>query len=69
MSRIAQTLRGAALMDFWGAFALGMRYFFRKKPTINYPFEKGRLSPRFRGSARPAPLCEWRRALHRLQAV
>ena len=49
MSRLAQTLRGVALMDFWGAFALGMRYFFRKKPTLNYPFEKGPLSPRFRG--------------------
>jgi len=49
MNRIAQTLRGAALLDFWGAFGLGMKYFFRPKPTINYPFEKGRLSPRFRG--------------------
>ena len=26
-----------------------MRYFFKPKPTINYPFEKGPLSPRFRG--------------------
>eukprot|EP01132_Coremiostelium_polycephalum_P002823 gene2823-3508_t len=26
-----------------------MSYFFRKKCTINYPFEKGPLSPRFRG--------------------
>lgn len=26
-----------------------MGYFFRKKCTINYPFEKGPLSPRFRG--------------------
>eukprot|EP01133_Synstelium_polycarpum_P007634 gene7634-8930_t len=26
-----------------------MGYFFRKKATINYPFEKGPLSPRFRG--------------------
>ena len=49
MNRIAQTLRGAALLDFWGAFGLGMKYFFKPKPTINYPFEKGRLSPRFRG--------------------
>jgi NADH-quinone oxidoreductase subunit I len=49
MSRIAQTLRGAALMDFWGAFALGMRQFFKPKPTVNYPFEKGYVSPRFRG--------------------
>jgi formate hydrogenlyase subunit 6/NADH:ubiquinone oxidoreductase subunit I len=26
-----------------------MRYFFAPKKTLNYPFEKGPLSPRFRG--------------------
>ena len=26
-----------------------MKYFFKPKVTINYPFEKGALSPRFRG--------------------
>jgi NADH-quinone oxidoreductase subunit I len=26
-----------------------MRYFFKPKATLNYPFEKGSLSPRFRG--------------------
>ncbi len=26
-----------------------MRYFFKPKATINYPFEKGPVSPRFRG--------------------
>ena len=26
-----------------------MRYFFQPKPTLNYPFEKGPISPRFRG--------------------
>jgi len=30
MSRIAQTIRGALLMDFWSAFGMGMRYFFAK---------------------------------------
>jgi len=49
MGRIEQTIRGALLMDFWSAFAMGMRYFFAKKTTVNYPFEKGPLSPRFRG--------------------
>jgi len=28
---------------------LAMKYFFRPKVTVNYPFEKGPLSPRFRG--------------------
>ena len=37
------------LMDFFKGFALGMRYFFKPKPTVNYPHEKGPLSPRFRG--------------------
>jgi NADH-quinone oxidoreductase subunit I len=26
-----------------------MKYFFTRKATVNYPFEKGPLSPRFRG--------------------
>ena len=37
------------LKDFLGGFALGMKYFFKPKYTINYPHEKGALSPRFRG--------------------
>ena len=31
------------------AYLLAQKYFFKKKATINYPFEKGKLSPRFRG--------------------
>ena len=31
------------------AFVLAMRYFFKPKATLNYPHEKGPLSPRFRG--------------------
>jgi NADH-quinone oxidoreductase subunit I len=37
------------LKEFVSAFFLSMRYFFRPKATLNYPFEKGPLSPRFRG--------------------
>ena len=37
------------LADFFAGFKLGMRYFFAPKPTLNYPHEKGPLSPRFRG--------------------
>ena len=48
-ARISQAAKGAALMDFTGAFMLGMRYMFRPKATVYYPFEKGPLSPRFRG--------------------
>ena len=28
---------------------------FKEKSTINYPFEKGNLSPRFRGERPPQP--------------
>ena len=38
---------------FWTELVTGMsltlRYFFRKKVTVNYPYEKGPLSARFRG--------------------
>jgi len=49
MSRILQAAKGALLLDFVGAFGLGLKYFFRRKATVNYPFEKNALSPRFRG--------------------
>jgi NADH-quinone oxidoreductase subunit I len=49
MSRILQAAKGALMVDFVGAFGLAMQYFFRRKTTVNYPFEKGPLSPRFRG--------------------
>ena len=37
------------LQDFWVAFKLGLKYFFKPKVTLNYPHEKGPLSARFRG--------------------
>ena len=46
---LAQTIRGALLTDFLGAFFVALREVFRRKATVNYPFEKNPLSPRFRG--------------------
>jgi NADH-quinone oxidoreductase subunit I len=46
---LAQAAKGLLLKEFVGAFVLSMRYFFKPKATLNYPFEKGQLSPRFRG--------------------
>ena len=43
------TARALLLSEFVSAFFLAMRYFFKPKPTINYPFEKNPISPRFRG--------------------
>ena len=49
MSRLLQAAKGALMLDMLGGFMLGMKYFVRRKATVNYPFEKGPLSPRFRG--------------------
>ena len=42
----AQTL---FLTEMFRGMSLTMKYFWEPKVTINYPFEKGPLSPRFRG--------------------
>jgi NADH-quinone oxidoreductase subunit I len=47
--RLDQSARAVFLSEFMAALWLSLRYFFAKKATINYPFEKGLLSPRFRG--------------------
>jgi len=47
--RLDLAARAVFLREFISAFVLGMRYFFKPKPTLNYPFEKGPISPRFRG--------------------
>jgi NADH-quinone oxidoreductase subunit I len=44
-----QAAKSLFLKEFVSAFFLSMRYFFKPKATLNYPFEKGQLSPRFRG--------------------
>ncbi|MEQ3746519.1 MAG: NADH-quinone oxidoreductase subunit NuoI [Henriciella sp.] len=46
---LIQTIRGALLTDLFTAFGLGIREMFRRKSTVNYPFEKNPVSARFRG--------------------
>jgi NADH-quinone oxidoreductase subunit I len=46
---VAQSVKSLFLWEFVTAFGLSMRYFFSKKKTLDYPFERGPLSPRFRG--------------------
>ena len=41
--------RSLFLREFVSAFFLSVRYMFKPKATINYPYERGTLSPRFRG--------------------
>ena len=47
--RLEQAARALFLKEFFAATVLAMRYFFAPKVTLNYPHEKGPLSPRFRG--------------------
>ena len=37
------------LIEIFSGLALTLKYFFKKKVTLNYPFEKGFISSRFRG--------------------
>ena len=37
------------LTELTRGLSITLQYFFKKKVTLNYPFEKGPLSPRFRG--------------------
>ena len=49
MSRFAQAAKSLLLAEFVSAFAISLRMMWQPKKTLNYPFEKGPLSPRFRG--------------------
>jgi NADH-quinone oxidoreductase subunit I len=46
---IAQGIKSLFLAEFASALWLSLRYFFAPQATVNYPYEKGPLSPRFRG--------------------
>ena len=47
--RVGQAVKSLFLKEFVEAIVLSMRYFFAPKATLDYPFEKGYISPRFRG--------------------
>src|ERR1700738_265151 len=46
--RLDRAARSVFLGEFIAAFFLALRYLFKPKATLNYPFEKGQVSPRFR---------------------
>ena len=46
MEKLTQTF---FLKELLKGMALTLKYFFKRKVTLNYPFEKGPISPRFRG--------------------
>ncbi|HUA56061.1 MAG TPA: NADH-quinone oxidoreductase subunit NuoI [Candidatus Sulfotelmatobacter sp.] len=49
MAFLDRTARSLLLYELVSGMALTWRYMFRPKATLNYPYEKGHLSPRFRG--------------------
>ena len=49
MTSIAQSAKSLLLIEFFKALGLSVKYALKPKATINYPFEKGHISPRFRG--------------------
>ncbi|HVI52272.1 MAG TPA: NADH-quinone oxidoreductase subunit NuoI [Candidatus Sulfotelmatobacter sp.] len=49
MSFLSRGARDWFLLELLSGMALTWRYMFKPAVTINYPYEKGPLSPRFRG--------------------
>ena len=49
MGFFERSVRTVLLSELLSGLALTFSYMFRPKVTINYPYEKGPLSPRFRG--------------------
>ncbi|MAR78869.1 MAG: NADH-quinone oxidoreductase subunit NuoI [Rhodospirillaceae bacterium] len=49
MFNIEQRIKSFFLIELVKGLILTFKYMFKQKTTINYPFEKGHLSPRFRG--------------------
>ncbi|MEE8622762.1 MAG: NADH-quinone oxidoreductase subunit NuoI [Alphaproteobacteria bacterium] len=49
MAFLDRGARTVFLTELVTGLALTLRYMFRRKVTLNYPYEKGLLSPRFRG--------------------
>ena len=49
MASLDRTARSFLLSELVVGFMLTLKYMFKPKVTVNYPYEKGPLSPRFRG--------------------
>ncbi len=49
IEKIKKSLKRLVLFDIALGLFTTLRYMFKRKVTIQYPFEKGELSPRFRG--------------------
>lgn len=49
MSSFMNHFRSWTLIEIITGLGKSLRYIFKRKVTLNYPYEKGQLSPRFRG--------------------
>ena len=47
--KLSRLLKTIFMMDFLSGLLIAIKESFKSKKTINYPFEKGKISPRFRG--------------------
>jgi Formate hydrogenlyase subunit 6/NADH:ubiquinone oxidoreductase 23 kD subunit (chain I) len=47
--KIYRIIKTIFMLDFAKGLTIAIKEAFKSKKTINYPFEKGRISPRFRG--------------------
>ena len=47
--KIGRLLKTIFMIDFITGLLIAIKEIFKSKKTINYPFEKGKISPRFRG--------------------
>jgi NADH-quinone oxidoreductase subunit I len=49
MASLDRVARSLLLTELVSGLALTLKYFFSKKATLNYPYERGPLGPRFKG--------------------
>ena len=49
MAFVDRSVRALLFGEIVRGLALTLRYMFKRKVTLNYPYEKGPISPRFRG--------------------
>ncbi len=47
--KISRLFKTIFMLDFMAALFIATKEIFKSKKTINYPFEKGKISPRARG--------------------
>ena len=47
--KISRIIKTVFMADFVAGLIIAIRKIFKSKKTINYPFEKGKISPRFWG--------------------